>query len=99
MVEELVFARVQSRVQVQVAAKVARLGEPMADKSGLGSVDWTGDCGDYMSVDEMVSLTVAYLAAYWGETLVAKKDSMMAVKKVAEKVDQTALMMAAKMAL
>jgi hypothetical protein len=31
--------------------------------------------------------------------LVAKKDSMMAVKKVAEKVDQTALMMAAKMAL
>ncbi len=95
MVEKLVFARVQSKVQVQVAAKVARLGESTAGKSGLGSVDWTGDCWDYMSVDGMVSLTVAYLAAYWEGTLVAKKDSMMAVKKVAEKVDQTALMMGA----
>ena len=65
MVEELVFGRVQLKVQVQVAAKVARLGEPMAGKSGLGSVDWRGDCGEDMSVDEMVSITVAVLAAYW----------------------------------
>ena len=62
MVEELVFARVHLKAHVQVAVKVARLGESMAGRSDLGWVDWTGDCEDYMSVDEMVSSLVAVLA-------------------------------------
>jgi hypothetical protein len=85
-------------LKVQVAAKAARLGEPMAGRSDLGYVDRMGDCEDDMSVDEIISLTVAYLAVYWESTLVAKKGSMMVVKKGVEKVDQTVLMMVAKMA-
>ena len=47
---------------MQVAVTVVRLGEPMAGRSDLGWADWTGDCEDYMSVDEMVSSMVAVLA-------------------------------------